>query len=128
MGVYFFLKKTQQEPQKFEKNTMSTINVVPISHASAVLEWEDVLVYSDPVGNPDLYSAYPNPDIIFITHQHGDHFNTTTLSALAAKNTILVVPVSVAERLPEHLSGQTIVLANGDTTSIKGVQIMAVPS
>ena len=38
----------------------------------------------DPVGDPSAWDEFPDPDVILITHQHGDHYAPETLAALAS--------------------------------------------
>ncbi len=104
------------------------ITINPISHASAVLDWDGTIIYSDPVGDGELYSDSPAPDVIFITHQHGDHFNLDTLTAISKPGTVLITTAEVAEALPAELPGTRVVLANGETYSFGDITFEAIPS
>ena len=106
----------------------SSVEVVPVSHASLVLKWGSTTVYADPVGEPELYAAQPRPDIVLVTHEHSDHFSTSTLSALLGSATVLVTPQSVATMLPEELKKNLVVLRNGDTHVVGSITIQAVPA
>ncbi len=109
----------------------------PFHHASMMLTWNGVHILVDPappVGGPkpdDItaeYRAAPTPDLILVTHEHGDHFNVQILQAVAGADTALVTPRSVADKLPDDLKAKTTMMANGDTAKVKDVPIVAVPA
>ncbi|MBX4192028.1 MBL fold metallo-hydrolase [Candidatus Parcubacteria bacterium] len=108
--------------------TQISITITPIAHASLALQWGNTVVVADPVGDTELYSAFTEPNIIFVTHEHADHFSTSTLEALMGSSTTLVVPQSVADKLPANLKTNLVVMKNGDTKEIGGVSITAVPA
>ena len=114
------------------ENTYATdsgeIVVHPVSHASFVMETPGGTIYADPVGDASMYSEYPAPDLILITHEHGDHFNAETLSALAGENTQIIANTAVYDMLPPDLQGRATELANDATAERRGISIDAVPA
>jgi L-ascorbate metabolism protein UlaG (beta-lactamase superfamily) len=62
------------------------------------------------------------PTIILVTDEHDDHLDPKAIEALNGPATIVVGPAVVAARVPG-----TIVMANGETRTIGGVEIEAVP-
>ena len=70
----------------------------------------------------------PLPDLVLVTHIHGDHFSKETLAALAGPDTKVVCPASVAEELPGGLRGRASVLGNGEAREFLGIRIEAVPA
>src|SRR5690242_14684358 len=109
-------------------DTNSPVTVVPIEHASIVLRWGTTTIYVDPVGDASLYAAEPKPDIILITHEHGDHYNPGTLDALGAAGATLVVNPGVGGMLPGGLKKNLVVMKNGGTHSVGPLTIQAVPA
>ena len=103
------------------------INIEPISHATAVINWDDALFYTDPVGGADLFTEMDKPDFVLITDIHGDHMNAETLEGLDLGETKIIVPQAVKEQLPETLQDNLIVMANGDKTELEGFTIEAIP-
>lgn len=103
-----------------------TITVHPVSHASFVMETQAGVIYADPVGGAAAYDDLPRADLILITHEHGDHFDADTLSALKGANTHLITNPAVAGMLPEGMQSE--VLANGDSTVWNGIGIEAIPA
>ena len=106
--------------------TGGDVIIHPINHATFAMAWNDKVIYSDPVGGAKRFDGLPRPDLILLTHAHGDHFSVETLQAVAGEKTVLVAPPSVASQLPEKLRAQTVVMTNGETRTVTGLNIEAV--
>ena len=104
------------------------ITIHPIAHASFVMTTPGMTIYCDPVGEASAYSAHPAPDLILITHEHGDHYKADTLAALTGENTKLVTNPAVYAMLPDDLKSKATAIANGETTTVDGMAIEAVPA
>jgi L-ascorbate metabolism protein UlaG (beta-lactamase superfamily) len=104
------------------------IQVFPIGHASFVMKTPKGVVYNDPVGDVADYSEFPTPDMILVTHEHGDHFNADTLNGVMGDNTILVTNPAVFDELPVALQARATVMANGARGEGMGVGIEAIPA
>lgn len=107
-------------------NGMITIH--PIAHASFVMTIPDMVVYNDPVGDPEDYEGHPAPDLILITHEHEDHYNPETLSALAGDDTQLVTNPAVYDMLPDELKEKATAIGNGETATVGELEIEAIPA
>lgn len=101
--------------------------VHPIDHATFVMGWGGRTIYIDPVGGGDRFDGLPRPDLVLITDIHGDHLDADTLQAIVGDATGIVAPAAVAGELPEGLKSKVTVLANGETVSIAGLPVEAVP-
>src|SRR5437879_3426888 len=101
--------------------------IQPINHATFVMGWKEKTIYVDPVGTAKRFDGLPKPDLILVTDIHGDHLSTETLEAVVDAKTTIVAPSAVAEKLSEKLRKQTTVLPNGETKSVAGISIEAVP-
>jgi L-ascorbate metabolism protein UlaG (beta-lactamase superfamily) len=99
----------------------------PILHGTVVFRWNGLDVFIDPYGGAELFDGNGNPDLILITHTHDDHFNLETLMGLNTDEATFIVPGAVAEDMPDVFRDQIIILANGESTDIKGISILAVP-
>lgn len=104
------------------------IKVTPVNHASLVLGFGDLTVYIDPVGSPDRYKDLPRPDLILLTHEHGDHFNPDTLAALLMPQTRIIGSRVVIEKLEGAQAEQAEILARGETVDFRGIEITAIPA
>ena len=49
--------------------------IKPIEHATAVIEWNDVVIYIDPTGGKAAFEGQKAPTLVLITDIHGDHLN-----------------------------------------------------
>ena len=110
------------------KSKSGDVTVHPVSHASFVMETPVGTIYCDPVGDASSYAAFPRPDLILITHHHGDHYKPDTLSALVGDNTQLLANPTVYGKLPENLKSKASQIANGAKTIFKGLGIDAIPA
>lgn len=102
------------------------IKVHPVSHASFVMETPAGTIYVDPVGDVSAYADFPKPDLILITHHHGDHFKPETLAGIVSDNTKLITNPEVYGKLADDLNGKASQIANGGSTDFNGMKIDAV--
>lgn len=112
--------------QLIEPDKIDGITIQPITHGTVVFEWNDTTIYVDPYGGGEKFKNLNNPDIIIITHAHGDHLNVETLNAINTSEATFVVPKSVAEQLPEEMKTNVVILNNEDSKEVKGIPITAV--
>lgn len=103
------------------------ISIEPVSHATAIIRWGDVVIYNDPTGGAAAFEGKEEPDFVLISDIHGDHMNTETLMALELGNTQIIVPQAVKDQLPEELQENLVVLNNGESREFRGFDIEAVP-
>jgi len=111
---------------KVEKERDS-IEIKPVSHATSVIKWGDVVFYTDPTGGAEAFRGMEKPDFILITDIHGDHMDAKTLQALELGNIKIIVPQAVKDALPQEMHSQLVVLNNGQSQEFMGFDIMAVP-
>ncbi|WFO17013.1 MBL fold metallo-hydrolase [Cellulophaga baltica 4] len=121
------VSETPPEVTETISTTKEVVNVTPIEHASAVLQWGETTIYIDPVGGAAAYSDQKNPTILLITDIHGDHLSVETLDSLDLSTTKIIVPQAVADKLPEKYAAQLHILANGATQEFDGITIEAIP-
>lgn len=109
------------------------LTIQPIHHATVLLSWNGrtVLVDPAPLGNPatvePVFTSMSKPDIILITHIHGDHFSPPVLEAVTGDHTVILTPRNVYEKLPADLQKHAHPLANGQHMTVAGIPIEAVP-
>ena len=101
------------EVDSFKTGGGKTVKFHALMHASIRIEYDGREIMVDPVtklGNRTVdYSAMPKADYIFVTHEHGDHFDKAALGTLTAATTQLVMNKRCAEM---YGSGKAMV--NGD--------------
>lgn len=104
------------------------IKIHPVNHASFVMETPVGTIYADPVGEPSAYGDFPRPDLILVTHEHGDHYKPETLAALVGDNTQMITNPAVHDMLPDDLKAKASQIGNGDATDYQGLKIDAIPA
>jgi len=119
-----------QDDQIATSNGNLTIH--PVHHAGLVFTWNGKRIVADPTSFPPGkdgsadFKAAAAPDLILITHEHGDHFDVPTLTNLVGPNTVIVATQSVYGMMPAALQAKTKVMKNGDKGTYAGVPIEAV--
>ena len=106
----------------------SAVTVHPVNHASLALTLPGMVIYVDPVGPAPQYESLPKPDLILITHEHGDHYNLETLGALAGDKTKLIANPAVFGMLPADLQAKAQSMGNGDSTDVGDLTVDAIPA
>ena len=109
------------------KYESDSLKIIPIEHATAILEWKNLTIYIDPVGGKEAFIGYNQPDLILITDIHGDHFSLETLQQLNTQKAKVVVPQAVADKIPQEFTPQIDVLDNGASKERYGITIEAIP-
>ena len=109
----------------FETLSEDTIEIIPLQHASAIMKWGDEVVYADPV---EPTWNYDDPTIIFVSHEHGDHFSNEILSNLNLERVTLLTTQTVYDKLAEELQEKATIMNNGDSISKNGFSITAIPA
>jgi len=103
-----------------ETTAAGPVRIVPIQHASVMLEWQGKVIYVDPVGVP-YFKGMPKADLVLITHDHSDHMDPKTIALIQGPRTIFVVPPVVKKTVTDA----QVVMTNGEshTVELGGVQI-----
>ena len=95
------------------------VKIHALLHASICLEHDGRVIYVDPVtqlrGRTVDYSAMPKADIILVTHEHPDHYDTAALRQLTTDKTQLIMNPRCVE-----LYGNGQAMKNGDRQPLAG--------
>lgn len=117
-----------ENTEAISEEKTSSLNIIPISHATMILEYNGIVIYVDPVGGSTAFEGQKSPDLILITDIHGDHFNEETIKALKAS---FVAPQAVIDKISDTVGVNYIVLNNGESESLEfgenTVSIEAIP-
>ncbi len=105
-----------------QTSNINNIEIVPIEHATMVLKWDGKIIYTDPVGGAEAFAGQPEPDLIFITDIHGDHFDIKTLEAVSKAKTLIIIPMALSDKFPNSVAGELLVIKNGQKTNQKTSQ------
>jgi len=95
-------------------------------HASIRIEYDSLNIYIDPVGRMGgkqiRYLGMPRANYVFVTHEHGDHFDREALGMMPAARLV------TNERCAGML-GYGDVMANGDVLQLRDdIKVEAVPA
>lgn len=119
------LAQLSNAPDSFDTE-IGELTVHPINHGTVAFTFDGKTIFVDPFGGAEKFADFGAPDIIFITDIHGDHHNPETLSGLDTENTTFVVPQAVADAMIGKYKGQLVILGNGETKEVMGVNVTGV--
>jgi L-ascorbate metabolism protein UlaG (beta-lactamase superfamily) len=94
--------------------------IIWLGHDSFRIKAPEGVIYFDPW---KLRRAEP-ADLILITHQHQDHFSAEDVKKLLKPDTTIVSVAAVAKQL----KGDVRTVKPGDSLTVKGIKIEAVPA
>jgi L-ascorbate metabolism protein UlaG (beta-lactamase superfamily) len=102
--------------------TGGDIEITPLGHASVQIEHAGKVIVVDPVGSAfDLAKAKP-ADLVLITDIHGDHLDQKALPNVRKAGAPIVIPGEAKGQVADGT-----VIANGETKTVAGVTVEAVP-
>jgi len=111
----------------FEKDVIGTsagpLTITFIGHASLIFSLAGKTIHVDPWGKLADYAKLPKADLVLITHDHLDHLDKDALAKVCTERTSLVITQACRD---QGVKGT--VMRNGDTTTVAGFRIVAVPA
>lgn len=115
------------EVDEFKTKSGKTVKFHALVHASIRIEYNGKEIEIDPVrklGNKTIdYAAMPKADFMFVTHEHGDHFDKEAIKILSREGTQLIMNKRCAD-----MYGPCGVLANGQSARFGDISVDAVPA
>ena len=117
----------QAQTDIFKTQSGKEVKFTCIKHASIMIEYDGRVYYFDPVTGlkpATDYTSMPRPNIIFLTHEHADHFDRMALAQLVTSSTIVYSNPTVG-----RLYRNCRVMENGDSVTIgTDLTLKAVPA
>ena len=111
----------------FETDTIKTsagdLKITFLDHATLMFVFGGKVIHIDPVKRAADYSKLPKADLILVTHHHLDHFDPQTIRKISDDETRIVITRKISEKIKDG-----IIMQNGDTISVEGLEIEAVPA
>jgi len=101
------------------------ITITPIQHAGVQVEYGGKVIQVDPAQG-DFSKAKPG-DLVLVTDIHGDHLNPDLIAKVRKPVAPVVMPAAVQKQAGDKIPAPVEVLANGQTKTVAGVSIEAVP-
>ena len=115
-------KKAMPDKDTFQ-TSKGELTITFVGHGTLVFEHAGTIVHVDPTSREADYRAMPKARVILITHHHGDHLDPKAVGAIRTPDTEIVLSASCASTLPEGT-----VMRNGETRTVAGLRIEAVPA
>lgn len=113
-----------QDVQKDDfKSGNTSYSIYFIGHGSLMVNVDGYAIYIDPVAEYTDYSKLPKADLVLITHDHGDHFDTKALSTIEKTGTRYLVSKTVKAKFDK---GE--LMKNGDKVTVNNIVIEAFPA
>ena len=127
LGLTTACAQKNYEIDEFKTKSGKTVKFHALMHACIRIEFGGKEIQIDPVaklGNRTVdYAAMPKADYIFVTHEHGDHYDAKSIKQLTGEKTQLVMNKRCAD-----MYGAGKVMVNGDKLQLKDVSVEAVPA
>ncbi|MHA1483239.1 MAG: MBL fold metallo-hydrolase [Candidatus Heimdallarchaeaceae archaeon] len=76
-------------------NNNNDITVNLLTNAGVMIEANGLRIYIDPIDLAYNYNEFP-ADAVLITHNHGDHYQESTIDIIATDETIIAMPDMIA--------------------------------
>ncbi len=115
------------EIDTFLTKSGKTVKFYALMHASIRIVYDGKEIEIDPVGKlgnrTTDYASMPKADYIFVTHEHGDHFNKEAIATLTNDKTQFITNARCAEMI-----GYGKVMKNGDQMQVGDILVEAVPA
>ncbi|HUI10656.1 MAG TPA: MBL fold metallo-hydrolase [Bacteroidota bacterium] len=110
-----------------EKDTIHTtagdVEITFVGHATVMLRWAGKTIDVDPWTRLPGFAGLPAADLVLVTHEHFDHFDTAAIARVRTPSTVLLLTAKCAEQI----SGG-IVMKNGEVKKVLGMIVEAVPA
>ena len=89
------------QPTNVVGSQEGAINVTLLTNAGVMIEARGMRIYIDPVELPSEYGDSP-ADLVLITHNHGDHYQESTVNMLQKEGTVNVFPEIMRTEITRH--------------------------
>ncbi|HUU52918.1 MAG TPA: MBL fold metallo-hydrolase [Candidatus Heimdallarchaeota archaeon] len=129
--VFFFLGLVSlpATSNDFEEDILSTsqgdLKIICIGHGTLMFTFGGKIIHIDPVFRYADYTKMPKADLILVTHEHGDHLDDVAIQDLTKEGTALICTEKCMEQVNIESS---IIMKNGDTQTVQGIKIEAIPA
>ncbi|HOE78796.1 MAG TPA: MBL fold metallo-hydrolase [Smithellaceae bacterium] len=105
------------------KTAQGDLVITFLGHATLMVTFGGKTVHVDPVSAEADYTRLPAADLILISHDHHDHLDLEAVKLIRKPETKIVGNPDAGRQIPE-----AIVLKNGESQTVDGFKIEAVPA
>lgn len=97
------------------------------SSTSVVIPLDQALILIDPVGDQQQFRRFGRPDIVVLTSPDPKHLSIDTMIGLLRRDTLVLAPQSVIDKLPLMISNNTVApFEIGTAQTARGITFSAV--
>ncbi|MCE5248638.1 MBL fold metallo-hydrolase [bacterium] len=125
--MFLFVYGAAFAQKTFETDTFTTsggdLTITFIGHGTLMFSFGGKIIHVDPWSKLADYSKLPKADIILVTHEHGDHLDLSAIAAASKESTKIICTEACAKQIK---GGE--VMKNGDTKTVSGLKITAIPA
>ena len=138
LGLTTACAQKSYEVDEFKTKSGKTVKFHALMHACIRIEMDGKEIQIDPVaklGDRTVdYAAMPKADYVFVTHEHGDHYDAKSIKQLTGEKTQLVMNKRCADM---YGAGKVMVRSalgtlrsakNGDKLQLADISVEAVPA
>lgn len=108
-------------PPDDDGDTPEGVELTLLANAGVMIEAGGMRIYIDPVDLPSEYGDSP-ADAILITHEHGDHYQQSTIRMLQKEGTVNIFPEIMEDEIERH-DGSGVV--PGDEVTVGSITVTA---
>jgi L-ascorbate metabolism protein UlaG (beta-lactamase superfamily) len=105
------------------KTPAGDLAITFIGHGTLMFSFRGKTIHVDPWSRLADYAKLPKADIVLLTHDHPDHLDPGALNLVSGEKTAVIITQECRDRGIEGT-----VMKNGDTTTVSGIGIEAVPA
>ena len=116
------LVTSQPDKIAVEKTSAGDLTIEPINHSAIRFAFKGKQYYVDPAGKAD-WANMPKADVIFITHEHGDHLDPKVIDQIKKEGTRVYANAASAKK-----AGFGQIIEVGETKQILDITVEAVPA
>lgn len=114
---------TNMIPPDTYSTNKGDLKITLVGHASLIFEFDNKIIHVDPYSKVADYSKLPAADLIMLTHEHGDHLDTTAINQIKKNDTHFIV-----SKVCNEILGLGEIMENGSKSTFNGIDIEAVPA
>ncbi|NOR13678.1 MAG: MBL fold metallo-hydrolase [Candidatus Aminicenantes bacterium] len=125
IGMVFITAAFSDFEEDIIPTSQGDLKITCIGHGTLMFTFDGKIIHIDPVFRYADYTKMMKADLILVTHEHGDHLDEVAIQDLTKEGTAIICTKKCMEQV--NIEG-SIIMKNGDTQTVQGIKIEAVPA